>query len=336
MEEEWSRLQQALTTCFSQGVTFKDGIENQFLNRLIQIITDASAGHGDIFAGYADALRAAHVSGISEPWLPLPPELTDVPAPEWGMTKSPATQQIQLVEEADLALTRATYLRKIRRNLLRPETDPALKRLLPEEPWLTHYQGFGQQAAIRTLLTSDDNCTLLVNLPTSCGKSLLTQLQVLSAPTNTLTLVIVPTVALAIEQADDMQKLLRGADQDHGGSYAWVGGQDQPARQAIKERIKAGTQRVLFCSPEAVRSSLVPVLFELSRLNMIGAIVIDEAHLIDQWGAEFRPDFQLIAPMIRSLKAQGKCRFRTLLLSATYSKSTRNILIDQFHDEIAN
>lgn len=37
--------------------------------------------------------------------------------------------------------------------------------------------------------------------------------------------------------------------------------------------------------------------------------------------------------MIRSLKAQGKCRFRTLLLSATYSKSTRNILIDQFHDE---
>lgn len=48
MEEEWSRLQQALTTCFSQGVTFKDGIENQFLNRLIQIITDASAGHGDI------------------------------------------------------------------------------------------------------------------------------------------------------------------------------------------------------------------------------------------------------------------------------------------------
>ena len=35
MEEEWSRLQQALTTCFSQGVTFKDGIENQFLLELI-------------------------------------------------------------------------------------------------------------------------------------------------------------------------------------------------------------------------------------------------------------------------------------------------------------
>lgn len=101
MEEEWSRLQQALTTYFSQGVTFKDGIENQFLNRLIQIITDASAGHGDIFAGYADALRAAHASGISEPWLPLPPELTDAPAPEWGMTKLPAVQQIQLAEESD-------------------------------------------------------------------------------------------------------------------------------------------------------------------------------------------------------------------------------------------
>ena len=29
----------------------------------------------------------------------------------------------------------------------------------------------------------------------------------------------------------------------------------------------------------------------------------------------------------------GKCRFRTLLLSATYSKSTRDILVEQFHDE---
>ncbi|MFH7096192.1 helicase-related protein, partial [Klebsiella pneumoniae] len=82
--------------------------------------------------------------------------------------------------------------------------------------------------------------------------------------------------------------------------------------------------------PEAAKSSLVPVLFELAKNNLIGAVIIDEAHLIDQWGAEFRPDFQLIAPLIRSLKAQPDCRFRTLLLSATWSQNTRDVIVEQF------
>lgn len=330
MEEQWSRLQQALTTCFSEDVTFKDGIDNPFLRRLIHIITDTSAGTSDIFAGYADALRAARVAGIVSPWLPFPPNLKTPVDPGWGLSKPPASHQISLVADVDLANTCETYQGRTRRNLLQPEIDPALKRLLPGIPF-THYRGFGQQTAIRTLLTSDDNCTLMINLPTSCGKSLITQVQAISASVNALTLVIVPTVALAIEQADNMQDMLRRTEQDHGGSYAWVGGQDQITRKTIKDRLKTGRQRVLFCSPEAAKSALVPVLFELAKENLISAIVIDEAHLIDQWGAEFRPDFQLIAPLIRSLKAQQNCRFRTLLLSATYSQNTRDALIEHFH-----
>ncbi len=57
MIEQWSRLQLALTTCFNEDVTFTEGIENPFLKRLMNIITDSSAGQNDIFAGYADALR---------------------------------------------------------------------------------------------------------------------------------------------------------------------------------------------------------------------------------------------------------------------------------------
>ncbi|EJH7015145.1 ATP-dependent DNA helicase RecQ [Salmonella enterica] len=329
MIEQWSRLQLALTTCFNEDVTFTEGIENPFLKRLMNIITDSSAGQNDIFAGYADALRAAQANGIEEPWLPCPPTITDMPHPLWGLVKSVAGQTLSLSVDMHLDSTKATYQCKTRRNLLQPEMDPALKNLLVDTPH-THYRGFGQQAAIRTLLTSDINSTLVINLPTSCGKSLITQIQAISAPACSLTLVIVPTVALAIEQADLMRDMLRKAEQDHGGSYAWVGGQDQTTRQTLKERLKNGTQRALFCSPEAAKSSLVPVLFELAKNNLIGAVIIDEAHLIDQWGAEFRPDFQLIAPLIRSLKAQPDCRFRTLLLSATWSQNTRDVIVEQF------
>ena len=332
MTEQWSRLQFALTTYFTDDVTFKEGIENPFFLRLINIIIDPTAGLNDIFAGYADALRTAQVSGIEDPWLPSPPTLTETPDPLWGLEKSAVGQTLSLAAEADLTSTQATYQRRTRRNLLQPEMDPALKNLLVDTPH-THYRGFGQQAAIRTLLTSDVNSTVVVNLPTSCGKSLITQIQAISAPFGSLTLVIVPTVALAIEQADFMRDMLRQAEQDHGGTYAWVGGQDHTTRQTLKERLKNGSQRVLFCSPEAAKSSLVPVLFDLAKNNLIGAVVIDEAHLIDQWGAEFRPDFQLIAPLIRSLKAQSGCRFRTLLLSATWSQNTRDVIIEQFRSD---
>ncbi|MFS9544921.1 ATP-dependent DNA helicase RecQ, partial [Klebsiella pneumoniae] len=96
MIEQWSRLQLALTTCFNEDVTFTEGIENPFLKRLMNIITDSSAGQNDIFAGYADALRAAQANGIEEPWLPSPPTIKDMPHPLWGLVKSVAGQTLSL------------------------------------------------------------------------------------------------------------------------------------------------------------------------------------------------------------------------------------------------
>ncbi|MFP5870433.1 protein DpdF, partial [Salmonella sp. 741265068_HSA] len=53
---------------------------------------------------------------------------------------------------------------------------------------------------------------------------------------------------------------------------------------------------------------------------------VDEAHLIDQWGAEFRPEFQLLAPLVRTLKATSSDGVKVVLLSATFSQSTLNTL----------
>ncbi len=43
-------------------------------------------------------------------------------------------------------------------------------------------------------------------------------------------------------------------------------------------------------------------------------------------GAEFRPEFQLLAPLVRSLKATSSDGVKVVLLSATFSQSTLNTL----------
>ncbi|EFR4428667.1 ATP-dependent DNA helicase RecQ, partial [Salmonella enterica] len=67
-------------------------------------------------------------------------------------------------------------------------------------------------------------------------------------------------------------------------------------------------------------------LFSLAERGLLGAVIVDEAHLIDQWGAEFRPEFQLLAPLVRTLKATSSDGVKVVLLSATFSQSTLNTL----------
>jgi ATP-dependent DNA helicase RecQ len=171
---------------------------------------------------------------------------------------------------------------------------------------------------------------LFINLPTGAGKTFIIHSLMLATPASQLTLVIVPTISLAIEQAQRAQSMLLQANADHGGEYTalWA---NTRGTWAIKARIKAGKQRLLFCSPEAASSgSLLLLLFSLAKRKMIGALVVDEAHLIDQWGAEFRPEFQLLAPLVKSLVEVSKARSCTVLLSATWSQATLNTLKELF------
>jgi ATP-dependent DNA helicase RecQ len=193
-----------------------------------------------------------------------------------------------------------------------------------------HYNGLGQQAAVRTTLTSPENSTLFINLPTGCGKTLVAQALVLFSSSHKLNVIVVPTVGLAIEQAERIKELLIQTGVDHGGPYAWYGNQNREERQLLLEKIKAGTQRVLFCSPEAVTGSLSPHLFKLAENGQIGSLVIDEAHLVDAWGAEFRPEFQMLAPLAQSLQRVSSAGFRKVLMSATFNPDTLDTLKNLF------
>ncbi len=195
------------------------------------------------------------------------------------------------------------------------------------------YSSPGQREAIRASFLIPPGHTLIVNLPTGSGKSLVGYAPALvHKKEGHLTLFVVPTVALAIDQARQISPYLFGAGSSpKRWPLALYSGLPESERAEIRERMRNGTQRILFTSPEALTGSLLNTVFEVVRQGMLRYFVIDEAHLITQWGDEFRPAFQNLAGLRNGLLRQGgENPFRTVLLSATFTADTVETLANLF------
>lgn len=321
MEGQWYALRQALK---SKNWVCEE-VTNPFFRRLLVVLADLKCGTADQTKAYYDALASSHAFHVLSPSLPLVDPSLRLCLASAGLEINMLTGEVQLDKEELHFLDMDVYALQKRRYLIQPPMDPALLAKLPGGEFST-YNGRGQQTATRVALTSPDNATLFVNLPTGCGKTLLIHALMLMTPSHRLTLVIVPTVGLAMEQGQRVAKILTTVGAHHGESYVWVGGQNQMERTALRERLKSGNQRILFCAPEAARTSLLPILFELAKHDQLGAVIVDEAHLVDQWGAGFRPDFQLIPPLVQSLQNIAPHGIKTILMSATFSPTTLAIL----------
>lgn len=328
MEQQWFALKQSLSLNTDE---VKGQVNEPYFLRLLNVIRDPCAGTSDKLKACRDALCCAVAHGINEASIELPGlQVTDGQLDQANLRRNPLTARISLSHHHLLSDDEwAVYRREQRRFLLKPNIDVALSKALKSGSF-AHYNGLGQQAAVRTTLTSPEDSTLFINLPTGCGKTLVAQALILFSPSHKLNLIVVPTVGLAIEQADRIKELLAQTGLDHGGAYAWYGNQNSDERRSLLEKIKAGTQRVLFCSPEAVTGSLSPHLFQLAENGQIGSLVIDEAHLVDAWGAEFRPEFQMLAPLAQSLQRVSSTGFRKVLMSATFNPDTLDTLKNLF------
>jgi len=323
METQWYKLRKSLNSVMNEG------LKNQFFRRLIIVLTDPFSGPSDKIKAYYDALASAHAHKVTSPSLPLFFNDLKNKLAASGLKMHNLTGEVQLDENEISTLDTDVYSSTQRRFLEKPIMDAALITRLQRLEF-TRYNGRGQQTAIRVALTSPDDSTLFVNLPTGCGKTLLIHALMLTTPSHRLNLVVVPTVALAIEQEKRVAEILKSSGQHHGGPYAWFSGQSDEVRTLLRERLKGGGQRILFCSPEAARTSLLPILFQLAKHDQLGSLIIDEAHLVDQWGAGFRPDFQLLAPLVQSLQSTAPRGIRKILMSATFSSATLETLKNLF------
>ena len=217
--------------------------------------------------------------------------------------------------------------------LVRKSTDVRMDPALSIRTRFPNYTSPGQAAAVRSLMYMPLGSTLVVNLPTGSGKTLVAQTPIiLDGPDSGLTLVIVPTTALAIDQARQIRDIIKHNYKDFSESdFSYYSGMLEEKKKQIRQRIRAGTQGILFTSPESVLGGLSSSIWDACKKGTLKYFVIDEAHIVSAWGDGFRPDFQLLAGFRNGLLRQcGQNTFETLLLSATLSKNCISDLRDLF------
>jgi len=143
---------------------------------------------------------------------------------------------------------------------------------------------------LNAIAAAVDGHDVLAILPTGAGKSAIYQLAGLlrTGPT----VVVSPLIALE----DDQVAHLRRA-----GLSATVLNSKQSARTRAAALASAcGTDQFVFVSPEQLANSET---LEWLRRARPGLFVIDEAHLVSQWGEDFRPDYLLLAAHADALGA---------------------------------
>ncbi|MEP9403670.1 protein DpdF [Sphingomonas sp. VNH70] len=202
----------------------------------------------------------------------------------------------------------------------------------------TSYRSRGQRAAVRAALSTPTGGSIVIALPTGEGKSMIFQLvQTVGfvgadqAENRGVTLVIVPTVALGVNHENEAVEVC-GLSRP----LAFQGGNDVQ-NGIIAERIADGTQGLCFASPEAACGRLRDSLRRAAEAGLLRAIVIDEAHLVDQWGTGFRTEFQELSGLRRELLSaapEGQA-LRTIMLSATLTDSSLETLRSLFGAEDA-
>jgi ATP-dependent DNA helicase RecQ len=197
------------------------------------------------------------------------------------------------------------------------------------------YSSYGQREAARTLATAPPGGTVIACLPTGHGKTEVAWASVLPATRNGgVAVMVVPTVVLALDMERRLRnRLLQSGDKDAARRlYAYTGTMDKTAKDTIRQDIRSGRQRMVIASPEAVTTGLSHALDAAAAAGHLTHLIIDEAHIVEQWGNAFRPEFQVIAAKRRSwLKAAPAGReVVTVAMSATLTASQVDTLAKTF------
>ena len=315
-EQAWN---QALASLRERVVPEETLANPLFFRRMVQVLRDCESGPGDQAKAVQDALRSAWSLGIENPCI----EADLIGAPEGYLAKAglrvdSLTRRVSWTPGGLPEDLEDVYRGAERRHLALAPMDEALKRTLrgacPDA-----YLGKGQQMAIRTVLTADPGSTVIVQLPTGSGKTLVIHALAASVRRDQLVMVLVPTTGLALEQNQRAREEFLKAGLNEGSVDVLHGGTTTAEREAIRERMDAGLQKLLFCTPESATGSLMAPLFRSARRGLLAALVVDEAHLIDAWGDAFRTEFQLLPALFKSLQEQSPAGIRKVLMSATFA-----------------
>jgi len=170
-----------------------------------------------------------------------------------------------------------------------------------------------QAAAIEVGLAGRDCLTVL---PTGGGKSLCYQVPPLV--TGRTSVVISPLIALMRDQ-------VRGLELNGYPAAALHSGLDPDEQRDVERRLIEGDLLLVLAAPErAVSHGFSSLLARLHDAGRLGAIAIDEAHCISQWGHDFRPEYRRLAELRRIAPGVGVQAF-----TATATPRVREDIVHQ-------
>ncbi|MEP3145406.1 UvrD-helicase domain-containing protein [Qipengyuania citrea] len=188
-------------------------------------------------------------------------------------------------------------------------------------------EGFkaSQRSAMEAICDRASN--VLISLPTGEGKSVLFQVPALcrGLRSRRLTLVISPLKALMRDQVEGLRDL------GFAESVDFLSG-DRPKHEIDEVMQGVLDHRIvlLYVAPERLRSAVFLDVLDKRMISDEGLdhVVIDEAHCVNQWGFEFRPDyFYATEFLLRQCSATtGDEPTPFLLLSATITASDKERL----------
>jgi ATP-dependent DNA helicase RecQ len=234
--------------------------------------------------------------------------------PPWVLKMYPDVDRVMFLLRNNPCLTGCSYCNK--------QLDPlvGLKDFFGYDNYRTFDGEPLQEKAVKAAIY---NKSLLAVFPTGGGKSITFQVPALMAGRSTkgLTIVISPLQSLMKDQVDNLE---RSGMTD---AVTINGLLDPIERSKAIERVADGSARILYISPESLRSRSIE---RLLMNRKIVRFVIDEAHCFSAWGQDFRVDYLYIGEFIMNLYKK-KNLTEMIPVSCFTATAKQNVVADIQH-----